>query len=184
MELWGDEAFEAADGSFFGFALGEAAVGVAAGSFAVAEPDDDDHVQGSVGVAVGCEVESVTLGAPAGCGDRRRSRTGERMTLRSRAGRCCGPRRRAGSRCGECRTRAVTALWVLRWRRAGRAGDRARRPRRRAGRRGARGCAVLGWRPGRDRRGGSCRAATERTRRRCPRGSGGCRAGCATRRER
>ena len=44
---------------------------MAAGSLAVAEPDDDDHVQGAVGVAVGCEVESVTLGAPAGCGDRR-----------------------------------------------------------------------------------------------------------------
>ena len=49
VELWGDEAFEAADGFFFGFAFGEAAVGVAAGSFAVAEPDDDDHVQGAVG---------------------------------------------------------------------------------------------------------------------------------------
>ena len=71
VELSGDEAFEAADGLFFGLALGQAAVGVAAGSFAVAEPDDDGHVQGAVGVAVGCEVESVTLGAPAGCGDRR-----------------------------------------------------------------------------------------------------------------
>ena len=49
VELWGVEAFGAADGLFFGFALGEAAVAVAAGSFAVAEPDDDDHVQGAVG---------------------------------------------------------------------------------------------------------------------------------------
>ncbi len=73
VELAGDEAFEAADGFFFGLALGEAAFGVAAGSFAVSEPDDDDHVQGSVGVAVAGEVESVTLGAPAGCGDRRGS---------------------------------------------------------------------------------------------------------------
>ncbi len=71
VELSGDEAFGAEDGFFFGFALGEAAVGVAAGSFAVAEPDDDDHVQSAVGVAVACEVESVTLGAPARRGDRR-----------------------------------------------------------------------------------------------------------------
>ena len=52
VELSCDEAFEAADGFFFGLAFGEAAVHVAAGSFAVAEPDDDDHVQSSVGVAV------------------------------------------------------------------------------------------------------------------------------------
>ena len=48
VELAGDEAFEAADGFFFGFAFGEAAFGVAAGAFAVAEPDDDDHVQGAI----------------------------------------------------------------------------------------------------------------------------------------
>ena len=65
VELAGDEAFEAADGFFFGLALGEAAVQVAAGSFAVAEPDDDGHVQGAVGVAVAYEVEPVTAGAPA-----------------------------------------------------------------------------------------------------------------------
>ena len=69
VELSGDEAFEVADGVFFGFALGDAAVEVAAGSFAVAEPDDDDHVQCPVGVAVAGEVEPVTAGAPAGRGD-------------------------------------------------------------------------------------------------------------------
>lgn len=52
VELSGDEALEAADGFFLGLALSDAAVEVAAGSFAVAEPDDDDHVQGAVGVAV------------------------------------------------------------------------------------------------------------------------------------
>ena len=71
VELAGDEAFETADGFFFGLALGEAAVHIAAGAFAVAEPDDDDHVQGAISCAVACEVEPVTLGAPAGCGDRR-----------------------------------------------------------------------------------------------------------------
>ena len=65
VELAGDEAFEAADGFLFGLAFCEAAVHVAAGSFAVAEPDEDDHVQGSVGGAVACEVEPVAAGAPA-----------------------------------------------------------------------------------------------------------------------
>ena len=71
VELAGDEAFEAADGFFLGLAFGEAAVHVAAGSFAVVEPDEDDHVQGSVGCAVAGEVEPVAVGAPAGGGDRR-----------------------------------------------------------------------------------------------------------------
>ena len=48
VEFAGDEAFEAADGFFLGVAFGEAAVHVAAGSFAVAQPDEDDHVQGPV----------------------------------------------------------------------------------------------------------------------------------------
>jgi len=64
VELSGDEAFEAADGFFFGLAFGEAAVQVAAGSLAVAEPDDDDHVQGAVGVSVAGEVEPVAACAP------------------------------------------------------------------------------------------------------------------------
>ena len=71
VELAGDEAFEAADGFFLGLAFCEAAVHVAAGLFAVAEPDGDDHVQGSVGCAVACEVEPVTAGAPARRGERR-----------------------------------------------------------------------------------------------------------------
>lgn len=41
VELAGDEAFEAADGFFLGLAFGEAAVHVAAGSFAIAEPDGE-----------------------------------------------------------------------------------------------------------------------------------------------
>ena len=71
VELSGDEAFEAADEFLFGFALGEPAVHVAAGSFAVAEPDDDDHVQSAVGVAVAREVEPVAACAPWRCGDGR-----------------------------------------------------------------------------------------------------------------
>ena len=42
VELAGDEAFEAADDFFLGIAFCEAAVHVAAGSFAVAQPDEDD----------------------------------------------------------------------------------------------------------------------------------------------
>lgn len=61
VELSGDDAFVAADGFFLGFAVGEAAVHVAAGSFAVSEPDDDDHVQGPVGLAVVGGVEPVDV---------------------------------------------------------------------------------------------------------------------------
>ena len=73
VELAGDEAFEAADDFFLGLAFCEAAVHVAASSFAVAEPDEDDYVQGSVGCAVAGEVEPVTAGPPARRGDRRGS---------------------------------------------------------------------------------------------------------------
>ena len=65
VEIAGDEAFEAADDFILGLAFCEAAVHVAASSFAVAHPDEDDHVQGSVGGAVAGEVEPVTAGAPA-----------------------------------------------------------------------------------------------------------------------
>ena len=43
VELAGDEAFEAADGFFLGLAFCDAALHVAAGSVAVAEPDEDDE---------------------------------------------------------------------------------------------------------------------------------------------
>lgn len=49
--LSGEVALEAADRSRFGLALSDATAGVAAGSFAVAGPDDGDHMQGAVGVA-------------------------------------------------------------------------------------------------------------------------------------
>ena len=48
-------------------------VHLAASSFAVAHPDDDDHVQGSLDGAVACEVEPVAAGAPARRGVRRGS---------------------------------------------------------------------------------------------------------------
>ena len=73
VDLSCEVALEAADGFFFGFAFGDAAVEVAAGSVAVAEPDDDDHVQCPVGGAVAGEVEPVAAGAPAGCNAGHRS---------------------------------------------------------------------------------------------------------------
>jgi len=62
-----------------GLALGDAAAEVAAGVFAAAEPDEDDHVQRSVGCAVAGEVDPVAFGAPTGCGNRSgRAQVGER----------------------------------------------------------------------------------------------------------
>lgn len=51
-ELSGDVAFESADHFFLGVPFGESTLHVGLGVVAVAESDDDDHVEGSVGLAV------------------------------------------------------------------------------------------------------------------------------------
>ena len=48
VELSGNEAFEAADDFLLHFPFGEASLEVGAGSLAVAQANDDDHVQRAV----------------------------------------------------------------------------------------------------------------------------------------
>jgi hypothetical protein len=59
VDLAGEGSFEAADDFLFGFSLGEAAGHVLAGGLVVSEADDDDPVEGGVGLAVASSVEPV-----------------------------------------------------------------------------------------------------------------------------
>src|SRR3990170_4155101 len=61
VDAAGEGSFEAADDLFFGSALGEAAGHVVAGGLVVLEADDDDAVEGGVGLAVSSPVEAVSL---------------------------------------------------------------------------------------------------------------------------
>ena len=61
VELSGEVSFEAADDLSFGFAFFEAPLHVVAGGLVIAESDDDDLVEGGVGLPVSASVESVSL---------------------------------------------------------------------------------------------------------------------------
>src|SRR6266536_114697 len=70
VDFAGEVAFEAADDVAFGQSLSDAFLQVGLGAFAVGEADDDDAVQGGVGVAVTAAVEAVFVGAAAAGLDR------------------------------------------------------------------------------------------------------------------
>src|SRR5580692_6675709 len=71
VDLAGHVTLEAADDFWFGLALLGAAGGVFLGGFVVAEADDDDAVEGGVGLAVPAAVEAVTDGFAGGGRDGR-----------------------------------------------------------------------------------------------------------------
>lgn len=64
VELAGDLALEAADDLLFGAPFGKSALHVGLDVIAISESDDDDHVKGSVGLAVAGVVEAVSAGSP------------------------------------------------------------------------------------------------------------------------
>src|SRR3989337_1142086 len=78
VDVAGEGSFGAADDLFFGSALGEAAGHVVAGGLVVLEADDDDAVEGGVGLAVSSPVEAGSLvGAGGGVDGRGSAQGGE-----------------------------------------------------------------------------------------------------------
>lgn len=69
VDLAGDVTLQTADDLALGLAFAGAALGVDASALAVAQANDRNQVQGSVGVAVAARVEAVARGLARGGGD-------------------------------------------------------------------------------------------------------------------
>jgi len=69
-DVFGDVSFETADDFGFGEPFLKSSLHVLAGGLVVAESDDDDPVEGGVGLAVSAPVESMSLVAAGGGVDR------------------------------------------------------------------------------------------------------------------
>ena len=109
--LSGDVALQATDDFLLAHPFGSAAAHVSLGSFIVAQPDDDNTVEGRVGLAVTAAVEAMAVGFTRGGGNRIDATQGGEGSLRAEAlGVAASSYQQGGRRVGSY-TEASHQVW-------------------------------------------------------------------------